>query len=183
MASMSVTLEVSQPEMSALKLFRLRKRLLMSVTPETHQLAIAPYFAVAAAAFELYSVAAFCREALSANVEMQAGGEGEGEGGGGEGEGGEGGEGEGGGGGLGGGGGGGLGEGGGEGGGEIRSPARIEMWLDQERGMNFTYCVVTGLLKRCHTWVSPMPVLPVNVKDPASLVTGTHPPDRYTSTL
>ena len=57
--------------------------------------------------------------------------------------------------------------------GQIRSPARIEMWTDQERGINFTYCVVTGLLKRCHTWVSLL-VLPVNVKDPASLVTGTH---------
>ena len=87
-------------------------------------------------------------------------------------------------------GGGGEGEGGGGlgeddccvGNGEIRSPARIEMWLFQERGINFTYCVVTGLLKRCHTWVSPMLVLPVNVKDPASFVTGTHDPDRYAST-
>ena len=67
--------------------------------------------------------------------------------------------------------------------GQIRSPARIDMWEIQERGMNFTYRVVTGLLKRCDTWVSPMIVLPVNVKDPCSLVTGTHPPDRYTSTL
>ena len=66
--------------------------------------------------------------------------------------------------------------------GQIRSPARIVMWLCQESGMNFTYRVVTGLLKRCHTWVS-LSVLPVNVKDPASFVTGTHPPDRYTSTL
>ena len=57
------------------------------------------------------------------------------------------------------------------------------MWRFQEGGMNFTYCVVTGLLKRCHTWVSLL-VLPVNVEEyPASLVTGTHPrPDRYTST-
>ena len=66
--------------------------------------------------------------------------------------------------------------------GQIRSPARIEMWPFQERGMNFTYCVVTGLLKRCHTWVYGL-VLPVNVKDPVSFVTGTHAPDRYTSTL
>ena len=66
--------------------------------------------------------------------------------------------------------------------GQIRSPARIEMWWFQERGMNFTYCVVTGLLKRCHTWVYGL-VLPVNVKDPASFVTGTHAPDRYASTL
>ena len=40
----------------------------MSVTPETHQPAMGPYFAVAAAAFELYSVAAVCREVLSAKV-------------------------------------------------------------------------------------------------------------------
>ena len=66
--------------------------------------------------------------------------------------------------------------------GQIRSPARIVMWLCQESGMNFTYRVVTGLLKRCHTWVS-LSVLPVNVKDPASFVTETHAPDRYTSTL
>ena len=40
----------------------------MSVTPETHQPAMAPYFAVAAAAFQLYSVAAVFRSALSAKV-------------------------------------------------------------------------------------------------------------------
>ena len=40
----------------------------MSVTPETHQLAMAPYLAVAAAEFELYSVTAVCRDALSAKV-------------------------------------------------------------------------------------------------------------------
>ena len=56
----------------------------MSVTPETHQPAMAPYFAVAAAAFESYSVTAVCREALSAKEEVQAGGEGEGGGGGGD---------------------------------------------------------------------------------------------------
>ena len=37
-------------------------------TPETHQPAMGPYLAVAAAAFELYSVAAVFREALSAKV-------------------------------------------------------------------------------------------------------------------
>ena len=62
----------------------------MSVTPETHQPAMAPYFAVAASSFELYSVTAVCREALSAKVEVQAGGGGEGGGGEGEGGGGEG---------------------------------------------------------------------------------------------
>ena len=108
----------------------------MSVTPETHQPAMAPYLAVAEAGFELYSPTAFCREALSAKV-VQAGGEGEG--GGGEGEGGKG-EAEGGGGegeggcGLGEGGGGGVGEGGGEGeggggegeGGEGRGPQSVQ---------------------------------------------------------
>ena len=55
----------------------------MSVTPETHQPAMGPYFAVAAAAFELYSVAAVFREALSAKVLrlVQPGGGGEGGGG------------------------------------------------------------------------------------------------------
>ena len=52
----------------------------MSVTPETSQQSMGPYFAVAAAAFELYSVAAVFREAVSAKV-VQAGGEGEGSGG------------------------------------------------------------------------------------------------------
>ena len=57
----------------------------MSVTPETHQPAMAPYFAVATAAFESYSVTAVCREALSAKVlwSVQPGG-GEGGGAGGE---------------------------------------------------------------------------------------------------
>jgi len=147
----------------------------MSVTSETHQPAMAPYFAMAEAASELYNVTASRRGALFVKVfdDVQTRVVGLGEGGGGLGE-----------------GGGGVGEGGGGlgeddccvGNGEIRSPARIEMWLFQERGINFTYCVVTGLLKRCHTWVSPMLVLPVNVKDPASFVTGTHDPDRYAST-
>ena len=63
----------------------------MSVTPETHQPAMAPYVAVAAAASESYSVAAVFRSALLVNVEVQAGGEGEDGGGEGEGGGGEGG--------------------------------------------------------------------------------------------
>ena len=72
-----MTREVSQPEMSALKLNKLLKRLLMSITPETHQPAMGPYFGVALAAYELYSVAAVLREALSAKVvPVQAGGEG-----------------------------------------------------------------------------------------------------------
>ena len=59
-----MTRDVSQPEMSALKLRKLKKSTLMSVTPETHQPAMAPYFAVAAAAFEWYSLAAAFRLAL-----------------------------------------------------------------------------------------------------------------------
>ena len=115
----------------------------MSVTPETHQPAMAPYFAVAASASESYSVDAVFRSALLVKVWPVHGGGGldggglsgggEGEGGGGEGEGG-GGEGEGGGGlGEGGGGegegGGGLGEGGVEGG------VNMQMhWKDEEHG-------------------------------------------------
>ena len=56
----------------------------MSVTPETHQPAMAPYFAVAASASESYSVTAVCREALSAKVLLPVqpgGGEGGGNGG------------------------------------------------------------------------------------------------------
>ena len=64
----------------------------MLVTRETSQQAMAPYFAVAEAAVELYSVTAVCREALSAKVwPVQAGGgedSGGGDGGGGEGDGG-----------------------------------------------------------------------------------------------
>ena len=68
MACILVTREVSQLEMSSLNQFKLKKSLLMSVTRETHQSAIAPYFAVAAAAFESYSVAAVFSEALSAKM-------------------------------------------------------------------------------------------------------------------
>ena len=63
----------------------------MSVTPETHQPAMGPYFAVAAVAFETYSVTAVLRLALLVKVwPVQAGGLGGGglgEGSGGEGEG------------------------------------------------------------------------------------------------
>ena len=66
MLRMFLTREVFQPEMSALKLPSWKKSRLMSVTPETHQPPMGPYFAMAAAAFELYSVTAVLREALSA---------------------------------------------------------------------------------------------------------------------
>ena len=84
MRLISVTRDVSQPEMSALKLIKLWKSSLMSVTPETHQPAMAPYFAVAASASESYSVAAVCRSALLVKVwpVQGLGGGGEGEGGG-----------------------------------------------------------------------------------------------------
>ena len=68
MRFMLVTPEVSQPEMSALKLCKSLNMSSMSVTPETHQSAMGPYFAMAAAAFESYSVAAVLREALSVKV-------------------------------------------------------------------------------------------------------------------
>ena len=84
---MVVTLEVSQPEMSALKFVQPRKSSCMSVMAETHQSAMGSYFAMAEAAFELNSVTAVFREALVVKVStMQAGvgSEGEVEGGGGE---------------------------------------------------------------------------------------------------
>jgi uncharacterized membrane protein YgcG len=59
---MSVTLEVSQPEMSALKFVKSRKRFFMSVIPETSQSAMGPYVAVAAVGLALNSWAAICRE-------------------------------------------------------------------------------------------------------------------------
>ena len=87
---MVVTPDVSQLEMSALKLCKFRKRELMSVMAETHQSAMEPYVAMAKAAFELNSVTAVFREALLVKVWVQApvGSEGEVEGGGGEGDGG-----------------------------------------------------------------------------------------------
>ena len=78
---MVVTLEVSQPEMSALKFLKLWKSSLMSVMAETHQSAMGPYFAMAEAAFELNSVTAVFREALVVKVTTGGGGEGDGGGG------------------------------------------------------------------------------------------------------
>ena len=75
MRYMLVTPEVSQPEMSALKLCKWTKSQLMSVTPETHQPPMGPYFSVAAAAFESYSVTAVLKEALSAKLWPVQGGE------------------------------------------------------------------------------------------------------------
>jgi hypothetical protein len=64
MERMSVTPEVSQPEMSALKFVKPLKRELMSVMAETSQSAIAPYVAVAAVGLALNAWTAVCREAL-----------------------------------------------------------------------------------------------------------------------
>ena len=103
MRFMSVTPEVSQPEMSALKLGKFKKSRLISVTPETHQSPMGPYVVVAPSGFESYAVTAICSEALSVKVQagglgaggggeggdgLGEGGSGDGEGGGGEGEGG-----------------------------------------------------------------------------------------------
>ena len=70
---MVVTREVSQLEMSALKSPMPRKRELMSVTRETHQSAMGPYFLIAARAFESNSLTAVFRD-LSTKVKVQAGG-------------------------------------------------------------------------------------------------------------
>ena len=61
---MFVTLDVSQLDMSALKLFKLWKRLLMSMTAETSQSAMGPYSAVAVATSALYAWTAVVRELL-----------------------------------------------------------------------------------------------------------------------
>ena len=53
MRYMFVTLEVSQPEMSALKFFKSLKRELMSVMAETSQSAMGPYVTVAAVGLAL----------------------------------------------------------------------------------------------------------------------------------
>jgi len=62
---MVVTLDVFQLDMSALKLFKLWKRELMSVTAETSQSAMGPYSAVAVSTSALYAWAAVLREPLS----------------------------------------------------------------------------------------------------------------------
>ena len=71
MAAMFVTLEVSQLETSALKLFKPWKRERMSVTADTHQSAMGPYFAMAAVGLALYARTAVCREALVVKVAGQ----------------------------------------------------------------------------------------------------------------
>jgi hypothetical protein len=80
MAPMVVTLEVSQPEMSALKFVNLRKSWPMSVMAETSQSAMGPHVAVAAVGLALNSWTLVCREALV--VKTQGGADGDGGGGG-----------------------------------------------------------------------------------------------------
>ena len=64
MLLMVVTLDVSQLDMSALKLFKSLKSSLMSVMAETSQSAMGPYPAVAVATLALYSATAVLREPL-----------------------------------------------------------------------------------------------------------------------
>ena len=66
MDPISVTLDVSQLDMSALKLFMPEKSQFMLVIAETPQLEMGPYLYVAAAVLALYSWAAVRRELLSA---------------------------------------------------------------------------------------------------------------------
>ena len=68
MLVMSVTLDVSQLDMSALNCPKPLKRSDMSVMAETSQLAMEPYVSVAAVALALYSWAAACRELFSAKA-------------------------------------------------------------------------------------------------------------------
>ena len=71
MPLMSVTLEVSQLETSALKSFKSSKRLLMSVMAETSQSAMGPYVAMVAVGLVSYAWTAVRREALVVNVAGQ----------------------------------------------------------------------------------------------------------------
>ena len=65
---MSVTLEVSQLEISVLKFVKSRKSQLTSVMAETSQSAIGPYVSVAAVGFASNARTAVCREALVVKV-------------------------------------------------------------------------------------------------------------------
>jgi len=73
---MSVTLEVSQLEMLALKLINPEKSWRMSVMDETSQSAMGPYVPVVSFGFASYAWTAVSREALV--VKMRGGGEGSG---------------------------------------------------------------------------------------------------------
>ena len=68
MCCMSVTLDVSQLEMSALKFFKLWKSQLMSVIIETSQPAMGPYVLMAAVGLALYAWTAVTSRALVVKV-------------------------------------------------------------------------------------------------------------------
>ena len=68
MYAMLVTLEVFQPEMSALKFHWSLKSCDMSVMPETSQSAMGPYCAMAEPVLRLNSLTAACRAVLAAKV-------------------------------------------------------------------------------------------------------------------
>ena len=79
---MSVTLEVSQLEMSALKFLNFWKSWVISVMDETSQSAMGPYLVVAAVGFASYARTAVCREALVVKMRGSSdGGDGGGDGG------------------------------------------------------------------------------------------------------
>ena len=89
MLVMSVTLDVFQLDMSALKYFNSLKSPLMSVMAETSQLATGPYVAVAASGSALNAWTAVSREVLVVKVPgggVDGGGAGEGCVGGGKGD-------------------------------------------------------------------------------------------------
>ena len=65
---MSVTLEVPQLDMSALKFCKPEKSSLMSVMAETSQSATGPYVAIASVGSVLYAWTAFFSDAVSMNV-------------------------------------------------------------------------------------------------------------------
>jgi hypothetical protein len=68
MPYMVVTLEVSQPEMSALKFVKPRKSSRMSVMAETSQSAMGPYVLLAAVGLALYAWTAVTSRALVVKV-------------------------------------------------------------------------------------------------------------------
>ena len=90
MLLMSMTLEVSQLDMSAVKFFKSLKSPLISVMAETSQSAMGPYVAIAEVAFALKARTATFRETVLVKVPGGDGGDG-GDGGGDGGDGGDGG--------------------------------------------------------------------------------------------
>ena len=85
MYAMLVTLDVFQPEMSALNFHWNQKSWDMSVMPETSQSAMGPYRAMAEPVLSLNSLTAACRAVLAAKVVRGGSGGGSGGKGGGEG--------------------------------------------------------------------------------------------------